>query len=46
MEIEERVNILETQFRATREELRELLLEIHVQLMEAQTPLPGSKGNP
>jgi len=47
MDTEERVKALEDEFQATKEELRQILLDIRTVLMEAQTPLPTdlNKGN-
>ena len=39
MDTEERVKVLEDEFHKTREELRQILLDIRTFLMEAQTPL-------
>ncbi len=39
MDIDERVKVLETEFQTTREELRQILLDIRTYLMGANTPL-------
>ena len=39
MDTEERVKVLEDEFHKTKEELRQILLDIRTCLMEAQTPL-------
>lgn len=38
MDMEERVKTLETEFQVTRDELRQILLDLRTYLMEAQTP--------
>ena len=38
IDIEERVKTLETEFRVTREELHQILLELRTYIMEAQSP--------
>ena len=47
MDTEERVKALEEEFQTTKDELRQILLDIRTVLMEAQTPLPTDfiKGN-
>jgi len=41
MDIESRIKALEDDFRETKEELQEILLDIRTYLMEAQTPIPN-----
>ncbi len=38
MDIEERVKTLEAEFQITKEELKQILLDIRAYIMEAQTP--------
>ena len=42
MDIEERIKALEDEFQVTKEELRQILLDIRTFLMEVQTPLPSN----
>ncbi len=37
--MEERIGMLESEFQKTKEELRPILMEIYIFLMEAQSPL-------
>jgi len=49
MNVEEKVKALEEELQLTKEELRQILLDIRACLMEAQTPLPTDfniKGEP
>ncbi len=41
MGIEERLKTLEDEFQTTREELRQILLDIRTYLMEALSPIPN-----
>lgn len=41
MDTEERIKALEEEFEATREELKQILLDIRAFLMDAQTPIPN-----
>lgn len=41
MDTESRIKALEDDFRETKEELQEILLDIRTYLMEAQTPIPN-----
>ena len=43
MNTEERVKALEDEFQITKEELRQILLDIRTCLMEAQTPLRSDR---
>jgi len=42
MDIEERIKALEDEFQVTKEELKQILLDIRTFLMEVQTPLPSN----
>ena len=42
MDIEERIKALEDEFQMTKEELRQILLDIRIVLLEVQTPLPAN----
>jgi hypothetical protein len=41
MDTEDRIKTLEEEFQETKEELKEILLDIRTYLMEAQTPIPN-----
>jgi len=41
MDLENRINKLDTEFQETKEELKEILFEIRTYLMEALTPIPN-----
>ncbi len=41
MDTESRIKALEDEFQETKEELKEILLDIRTYLMEAQTPIPN-----
>ena len=41
MDTESRMKTLEDEFQETKEELKEILLDIRTYLMEAQTPIPN-----
>jgi hypothetical protein len=41
MDTESRMKALEDEFQETKEELKEILLDIRTYLMEAQTPIPN-----
>lgn len=41
MDEEDRIKALEDEFRETREELKQILLDIRTYLMEALTPIPN-----
>jgi len=41
MDTESRMKALEEEFQETKEELKEILLDIRTYLMEAQTPIPN-----
>ena len=47
MNMEDRVKALEEELQITKEDLRQILLDIRACLMESQTPLPANsnKGN-
>ena len=47
MDTEERIKTLEEEFQITKEELKQILVDIRTLLMEAQTPLPAdpNRGN-
>ncbi len=41
MTTEERLKALETEFRETKEEIKQILLDIRIYLMEAESPIPN-----
>ena len=41
MDTESRIKVLEDDLRETKEELKQILLDIRTYLMEAQTPIPN-----
>ncbi len=41
MDEEEKIKVLEDEFQATKEELREILYDIRTFIMEAETPIPN-----
>jgi len=41
MDTEERIKAIEDEFQETKEELKQILLDIRTYLMEAQTPIPN-----
>jgi flagellar basal body-associated protein FliL len=44
MDEESRIKALEDELRETKEELKEILLDIRTYLMETQTPIPNDMG--
>jgi len=41
MDSEDRIKAIEDEFQETKEELKQILLDIRTYLMEAQTPIPN-----
>ena len=41
MDAEDRIKAIEDEFQETKEELKQILLDIRTYLMEAQTPIPN-----
>jgi hypothetical protein len=41
MDLENRINELDTEFQETKDELKEILFDIRTYLMEALTPIPN-----
>ena len=41
MEIEDRINAIETDLQQTKDELKEILFDIRTYLMEVQSPIPN-----
>ena len=41
MDTEERIKAIEDEFQETKEELKQILLDIRTYLMEAQSPIPN-----
>ncbi len=45
MDTDERVKMLETEFQTTRDELRQILMDIRTYIMEVQSPFQNDSGS-